>query len=253
MALLEIEGLRRRFGGVVALDGASFAIEPGSITGLIGPNGAGKTTLFNCISGFFRPDGGRVTFAGTNITGLSADAISRAGMVRTFQIARGLPSLTVFESLMLYGEDQPGEGMMGAILRPRGVAQREAELRERARQVLERLELTHVANQLAGDLSGGQKKLIELGRTLMRRPQMILLDEPAAGVNPGLAKRLAGHILACRDEGITFLVVEHNMGLIAELCDKVVVMAEGRRLTEGTFSEVSADHHVQSAYMGSRQ
>lgn len=253
MALLEIEGLRRRFSGVVALDGATFSIEAGSITGLIGPNGAGKTTLFNCISGFFRPDGGRVTFAGKDITGLSADAISRAGMVRTFQIARDLPSLTVFESLMLYGEDQPGERLVEAILRPKSVARREAELRQLAGQVLERLELTHVANQLAGDLSGGQKKLIELGRTLMRRPRMILLDEPAAGVNPGLAKRLAGHILACRDEGVTFLVVEHNMGLIAELCDKVVVMAEGRRLTEGTFTEVSADHNVQSAYMGSRQ
>ncbi len=250
MALLDIRNLRRSFGGVAALNGASFSINAGTITGLIGPNGAGKTTLFNCISGSLRPHGGHITFSGAEITGQRPDAISRAGLVRTIQIARGLPSLTVRESLMLYGDEQPGEGLFRAILRPRSVASREVVLRRRAHDILERLEMLHVADQLSGELSGGQKKLVELGRALMRQPKMILLDEPAAGVNPSLAKRLVGHIMAYRAEGVTFLIVEHNLGLIAELCDKVVVMAGGKHLTEGSFEEISSDHRVQTAYMG---
>lgn len=250
MSLLEIDGLQRRFGGVKALDGAGMTIREGSITGLIGPNGAGKTTLFNCISGSVRPNSGRVIFGNQDITGHSSDRISRAGLVRTFQIVRGLPSLSVFENLMLYGEQQPGETLWKAIIRSAAVKRREEALRERAIAILARMELTHVADQRAGALSGGQKKLVELARTLMRQPRMILLDEPAAGVAPSLVKRLAGHIAACRDEGITFLIVEHNMGLIAELCDRVVVMAEGKRLAEGSFAEVRANPEVQAAYMG---
>jgi branched-chain amino acid transport system ATP-binding protein/neutral amino acid transport system ATP-binding protein len=170
--------------------------------------------------------------------------------VRSFQIARGLPTLTVIENLMLYGEHQPGETLWKALARVPSLRRREEQLREQAWQMLGRLELQHVADNLASDLSGGQKKLIELGRVLMRRPRMILLDEPAAGVNPSLARHLGQHILACRDEGISFLVVEHNMALIGDICDDVVVMAEGRCLMQGSFDAVRNDHRVQTAYMG---
>jgi ABC-type branched-subunit amino acid transport system ATPase component len=248
--LLVIDDLRLAFGGVAALDGVSLSIKPGIVTGLIGPNGAGKTTLFNTISGLYRPDSGRVVFDGHDITGRAPHRITRAGLVRSFQTARGLPTLTVMENLILYGEAQPGEILWQALARSAAARRREEVLREAAWTMLARLELRHVANQLASDLSGGQKKLIELGRVLMRKPRMVLLDEPAAGVNPGLAKRLAGHILAIRDEGVSFLVVEHNMGLIDEICDEVVVMAEGKRLTQGTFDEIRHDHRVQTAYMG---
>ena len=252
MALLEVRDLRRRFGGVAALDGAELSVAQGAITGLIGPNGAGKTTLFNVVSGVLRPDGGSVTFAGSDVTGWRPDRLAGAGLARTFQIARGLARLTVLENLMLYGKDQPGEAAWAAIARPRAAREREAALRERALEVARRLELSAVADQRAIDLSGGQKKLLELGRALMGEPRLVLLDEPAAGVNPALAKRLAQHILALRSQGLTFLVIEHNMGLIAELCDHVVVLAAGRRLAEGDFAAVRADARVQEAYMGRR-
>ena len=249
-ALLEIKELRLAFGGVTALDGVTFLVRAGTITGLIGPNGAGKTTLFNTVSGMLRPLAGRVQFAGQDITGLPPERVTRAGLVRSFQIARGLPTLTVIENLMLYGKRQPGEALWKALARSPDVARHEAELREQAWEMLGRLELQHVADNLASDLSGGQKKLIELGRVLMRRPRMVLLDEPAAGVNPALARLLGHHIRTCRDEGITFLVVEHNMALIGDICDEVVVMADGRCLMAGSFDEVRNDHRVQTAYMG---
>jgi ABC-type branched-subunit amino acid transport system ATPase component len=249
-ALLEIDALRLSFGGVAALDGVSFSVRQGAVTGLIGPNGAGKTTLFNTVSGMYRPSSGRVRFDGHDITGLPPERVTNAGLVRSFQIARGLPTLTVIENLMLYGERQPGETLWKAIVHTSDMRRREALLREQAWQMLGRLELQHVADNLASDLSGGQKKLIELGRVLMRRPRMILLDEPAAGVNPSLARLLGAHIRACRDDGITFLVVEHNMALIGDICDEVVVMAEGRCLMQGDFESVRNDHRVQTAYMG---
>jgi ABC-type branched-subunit amino acid transport system ATPase component len=250
--LLEISDIKLHFGGVYALGGAGFSVPSGAILGLIGPNGAGKTTLFNVISGFLRPESGCVRFDGQDISGWSPDQITRAGLLRTFQIARGLPSLTVLENLMLYGAEQPGENVWRAILRPSSVARRESALLEDAWRMLQRLELEDVANNLASELSGGQKKLIELGRALMRKPKMVLLDEPAAGVNPGLARRLVAHIRAWQADGTTFLIVEHNMGLIAELCDEVVVMSEGRRLLQGSFAEAREDHRVLSAYLGSR-
>ena len=250
--LLDVSQLRLRFGGVAALDGADLSVRAGTITGLIGPNGAGKTTLFNCISGMLRPHAGRIAFAGKPITGKRPDEISATGLTRTFQIARGLPTLSVLDNLMLYGTAQPGESLWRAVFRPPAVARRERQLRDDAWAMLKRLEMERVANLPAGSLSGGQKKLVELGRALMRRPRMVLLDEPAAGVNPGLAKRLVSHVLAWRDEGVTFLLIEHSMSLIAELCDHVVVMAEGRRLTEGSFDHVRADERVQAAYMGAR-
>lgn len=252
MPLLEVSDLCLGFGGVAALDGAALDVQPGTITGLIGPNGAGKTTLFNVVSGVLRARSGRIVFDGHSIAGRRPDEVARAGLTRTFQMARGLPTLTVLENLMLYGEQQPGEGLWNAIVRPARVRRREEALRDQAWEMLQRLEMERVADERAGELSGGQKKLLELGRALMRRPRMVLLDEPAAGVNPGLAQRLVGHVLAWRDDGVTFLVIEHSMSLIAQLCDRVVVMAEGKRLTEGSFEEVTHDERVQAAYMGQR-
>jgi ABC-type branched-subunit amino acid transport system ATPase component len=249
--LLEVRGLRRRFGGVVALDGFDMTVAEGTITALIGPNGAGKTTAFQCISGVGRADSGSVRFARYDITGWRPDRITRAGMVRSFQIARGIPRLSVMENLMLYAPHQPGE-QVGRALFGGGRAAEEA-AREAAVAVAQRLGLLRLGNAPAASLSGGQKKLLELGRALMAQPRMILLDEPVAGVNPTLAQEIARHLSALRDEGMTFLVIEHHMDIVAQLCDPVVVMAEGRVLTKGSFAEVAANPAVQEAYMGRRQ
>jgi len=250
--LLSVEGLTRSFYGVHALNGAAFTVAPGSITGLIGPNGAGKTTVFNCISGVIPPETGRVTFDGTEITGWRPDQISLRGLVRTFQIARGFPKLTVFETLLLHGDKQPGENVGNALFRPGRWMKRERELADRAREVARRLKLDHVLTNMSADLSGGQKKLLEIGRALMGRPKLILLDEPAAGVNPTLGREIAERIRELAGEGLTFLIVEHDMALVAELCDTVIVMAEGTTLVEGTFEEVTSDTRVQDAYLGRR-
>ena len=251
--LLEVRGLTRSFYGVRALDGVDLVVEPGTITGLIGPNGAGKTTVFNCVSGLIPPEAGRVLFDGRDVTGWRADRVTQAGLVRTFQIARGFPRLSVLENLLLYGDRQPGEHLVRALARPRGVKQRESELTERALAVARRLNLTRVINDPASDLSGGQKKLLELGRALMTDPKLILLDEPIAGVNPTLAREIAEHLQALRGEGVTFLIIEHHLDLIARLCRPVIVMAEGRHLAEGAFAEIAADPRVQEAYMGRRR
>jgi len=249
--LLEVRGLHRRFGGVVALDGLDVTVAEGTITALIGPNGAGKTTAFQCISGVGRADSGSVRFAGHDITGWRPDRITRAGMVRSFQVARGIPRLSVMENLMLYAPHQPGE-RVGCALFGGGAAAEEA-AREAAVAVAQRLGLLRLGNAPAASLSGGQKKLLEIGRALMAQPRMILLDEPVAGVNPTLAQEIAQHLSALRQEGMTFLVIEHHMDIVAQLCDPVVVMAEGRVLTKGSFAEVAAEPAVQEAYMGRRQ
>jgi ABC-type branched-subunit amino acid transport system ATPase component len=253
MALLEVRGLERSFYGVHALRGADLTVEPGRITGLIGPNGAGKTTLFNCVSGLIPPDRGRIIFAGHDVTGERADQITRRGLVRTFQIARGLPRLSVLENLMLYGARQPGERLAPALLRLRGARHRESELVERAAAVARRLNLMPVIRNPASELSGGQKKLLEIGRALMTEPKLILLDEPIAGVNPTLAREIGAHLKSLVADGITLLLIEHHMDIVARLCDHVVVMAEGRHLREGTFEEVATDEAVQEAYMGRRR
>lgn len=253
MALLEVRGLARSFYGVRALDGVDLAVERGTITGLIGPNGAGKTTLFNVVTGIVPPEAGRVVFDGRDVTGWRADRVTQAGLVRTFQIARGFPRLSVLENLMLYGARQPGEALWRAVTRPPAVRRRERELAERAFAVAKRLNLARVANDPASALSGGQKKLLELGRALMTDPRLILLDEPIAGVNPTLAGEIAAHLEALRAEGLTFLIIEHHLDVISRLCSPVIVMAEGRRLAEGTFAEVAADERVQEAYMGRRR
>jgi ABC-type branched-subunit amino acid transport system ATPase component len=250
--LLEVRDLRRAFYGVTALDGVDLAVNGGTITGLIGPNGAGKTTLFNCVSGLIPPEGGRVVFDGADVTGWAPHRVTRRGLVRTFQIARGFPRLSVLENLMLYGNRQPGETLWRAVGRPPDVARRERELRERAFDVAARLSLSPLLNAPASDLSGGQKKLLELGRALMTEPRLIMLDEPIAGVNPALAGRIAEHLHALREAGLTFLVIEHHLDVIARLCDPVIVMAGGRHLAEGTFAQVAADARVQAAYLGRR-
>jgi branched-chain amino acid transport system ATP-binding protein/neutral amino acid transport system ATP-binding protein len=250
--LLEVRGLVRRFGGVVALDGLDLAVRRGTVTALIGPNGAGKSTAFQCISGVIRPDAGRVIFDGQDITGARPDRVTRAGLVRSFQIARGIPRLTVLENLLLYGQHQPGEALAGALLRSPAMRRREEALRAQAIAIAARLNLSRVLDNQAAALSGGQKKLLEIGRALMAEPKLLLLDEPVAGVNPTLAAEIARHIAHLREEGMTVLIVEHHMDFIASLCDPVIVMAEGRPLAEGDFETIANDARVQEAYMGRR-
>jgi branched-chain amino acid transport system ATP-binding protein/neutral amino acid transport system ATP-binding protein len=248
--LLQVRALTRSFYGVQALRGVDLSVKPGTITALIGPNGAGKTTAFQCITGVIPPDSGTVTFNGQDITAWRADKITNVGLTRTFQIARGISRLSVLDNLMLYQPNQPGESLLRAITGAGKHAEEEARIK--AIEIAKRLNLIKVANNQAAALSGGQKKLLEIGRALMANPKLILLDEPIAGVNPTLAGEIAEHLRALKDDGITFLVIEHHMDLIARLCDPVIVMAEGRHLTEGSFAEVSANEQVQEAYMGSR-
>jgi len=230
-----------------------LAVERGSITGLIGPNGAGKSSLFNTLTGLYRANAGQVRLAGTDITGLSPDRIVARGMVRTFQLARGFPELTVFQHLMLYGRDQPGERLAAAIFGSGSARRREADLAERVFEIARRLRLDHVLDNAVTALSGGQKKLVEIGRALMAEPQIILFDEPMAGVNPSLTDEIASHLVDLNRSGITLLLIEHDMALIKRLCDPVIVLAEGTKLTEGSFGDVAADIRVQEAYLGKRQ
>ena len=253
MSLLEVQALTRSYYGVHALRGVDLSVDEGRITGLIGPNGAGKTTLFNCISGLVPPDSGSVRFDGRTITAWRADRITGAGLVRTFQIARGFPRISVLENLLLYGTMQPGERLMHAVLRSPAARRREDELRQRARAIAQRLNLTRVLDDRAADLSGGQKKLLEIGRALMAEPRLLLLDEPVAGVNPTLAREIGEHLRGLVADGISVLLIEHHMDTIAALCDPVIVMAEGRHLRQGSFAELAADPVVQEAYMGRRR
>ena len=249
-SLLEVSDIRASFGGVRALDGATFSVEAGTITGLIGPNGAGKTTVFNCISGLVDGFDGAVRFDGFDIARKRPEAVSRCGLVRSFQLARGCPRMTVFEHLMLYGPRQAGEGMLRALANPSAVRRQEQALRERAYEIARRLRLDHVLDNLVTDLSGGQKKLLEIGRVLLADPKMILLDEPMAGVNPTLVGEIADQLAAISESGVTILLIEHEMELIERLCDDVVVMAEGKFLMRGSFDEVTADRRVQECYLG---
>ena len=251
--LLEIAGVRRRFGGLAALDGVDFGVRAGTLTGLIGPNGAGKTTLFNVVSGLLAPDAGSIRFAGREIAAAPPETISNAGLVRSFQIARGFARLSVFDNLMLYGRAQPGEGVLAGIFGGAAGAAREEALGRRAWDVAGRLHLDHLIDQPAELLSGGQKKLLEIGRALMAEPRLVLLDEPTAGVNPTLAAEIAEHLKSLVADGITVLLIEHDMGLIARLCDPVIVMAAGRVLTQGAFDLVAGDERVLEAYLGRRR
>jgi branched-chain amino acid transport system ATP-binding protein len=250
-ALLQVQNLVKSFGGLRAIDSCTVQVQRGTITGLIGPNGAGKTTLFNVMTGFFAPDAGRVYFRGEDITNLPPHQIFRRKLCRTFQIPREHPSMTVLENLMLVPPDQSGERMWNAWLAPGRVRDEEAATRERALEVLDFVDLLHLQDEYAARLSGGQKKLLELARTLMADPEMVLLDEPGAGVNPTLMRRLADNIEYLRRErGITFLLIEHDMDLVMRMCDPVIVMSEGRHLMEGTPDEVRSDRRVLEAYLG---
>ena len=250
-ALLEVEGLVKRFGGHYAVDGATFGVERGSITGMIGPNGAGKTTCFNCIAGSLPSDGGRVVFDGEDITGLPSYRVFGRGLTRTFQIPQELSAMTVLENLMVVPAGQSGERVVESWLRPWRVAAQERAIAERAHEVLAEVDLTHEAQNYAGNLSGGQRKLLELARALMSDPGMILLDEPSAGVNPTLTRRLVDHIRGLRDRlGITFFVIAHDMDFMMRLCERLIVMADGRVLVEGEPLAVLEDENVQAAYLG---
>ncbi len=249
--VLDVQDVSKRFGGLRAVDHCSFNVRRGTITGLIGPNGAGKTTVFNAITGFIPPDSGRITFLGQDITGLRPDQIFMRGLSRTFQIPREHGTMSVLENLMLVPARQVGESIWGALFHRGRVRDQEGEIRVKALEVLQYLQLSHVKDEYAVNLSGGQKKLLEMGRMLMADPQLILLDEPAAGVNRTLLKSISSNIQALsRERGITFLLIEHDMNLVMNLCDPVVVMSEGRKLVEGAPEDVRGNKDVLEAYLG---
>jgi branched-chain amino acid transport system ATP-binding protein len=248
-ARLEVRDIVRAFGGVRAVDGASFGVEPGSITGLIGPNGAGKSTLFNCVSGFLRPQSGRVFLDGKRIDRRAPHRIARAGLVRTFQTPRALTRMTVLENVVLAAPRHGGE-RLGGSLAPRA-RRREREARARATELLELVRLEGHASALAGTLSGGQRKLLDLVRALMAAPRILLLDEPMAGISPTLRVELLEHILALRErDGITLLIVEHDLDFVMRASDHVIVMNDGVVIAQGAPDEVRADERVVDAYLG---
>ena len=251
-ASLVVDDLAKSFGGIDAVDEVSFSVERGSLTGLIGPNGAGKSTTFNLITGVHEPDGGRVSFEGHDITGYRTAEIANEGLVRTFQIARELEEMTVLENLMLAPRNQSGEKLLNAVAPGlRGsVKAEERELREEVWETLELFEIDHLAREHAGNLSGGQRKLLELARALMVDPSMMLLDEPFAGVNPTLEEKLLDRVHELREAGLTFLLVEHDMDLIMEHCEHVIVMHQGQVLAEGPPAEIRSNERVIDAYLG---
>jgi branched-chain amino acid transport system ATP-binding protein len=248
--MLEVAGLVKTFGNLRAVDGVDLAIEAGTITGLIGPNGAGKTTLFNLIAGALAPAAGAIRFLGERIDRLTPDRIFAKGLARTFQVPRPFPQMTVLENLMLVPRHQAGEWFWNNWVRPGHVRREERLARERAMDVLELCDLGDKAAELAGRLSGGQQKLLELARVLMTDPRLILLDEPAAGVNPVLLETLVDRIVRLNRRGVTFLVIEHNIDLVMTVCRPIVVMAQGKLIYRGDAAGVRKDRGVLDAYLG---
>jgi neutral amino acid transport system ATP-binding protein len=249
--ILQVEGVVKRFGGILAVDGATFDVTEGSVTALIGPNGAGKTTLFNLITGFYRADRGSIRFQGREIVRRPPHVIARLGMVRTFQITKALARMPVIDNMMLAAPDQPGEQLVNLIVRPAAARRREREVRERAEELLGLFQLDRLRDEYAGVLSGGQRKLLEFARALMAEPNMLLLDEPMAGINPTLGARLLEHMHTLREErGMTFLFIEHDMEVVMGQSDCVIVMAEGKVIASGPPEEVRRDRRVIDAYLG---
>ncbi len=249
--MIEVHDLHKHFGGFHAVDGASLRIETGSITGLIGPNGAGKTTLFNVVAGVLQPTTGRVVMDGEDITGLAPHQLFGKGLLRTFQIAHEFSSMTCRENLMMVPAEQSGENLWNTWFGRKRIADEERALRAKADEVLEFLTVQHLADQPAGMISGGQKKLLELGRTMMVDAKIVFLDEVGAGVNRTLLNTIGDAIIRLNKErGYTFCVIEHDMDFIGRLCDPVICMAEGRVLAQGTLAEIKANEAVIEAYLG---
>lgn len=249
--MLEVRDLKKTFGGIDAVDECSLQVKEGTITGLIGPNGAGKTTLFNVISGFYPPDQGEIWFKDVRIDDLPPYEISLRKISRTFQITRELKKMTVIDNLMVSVPNQSGEKIWNSWFRIPLVKREEKRIQDKALEVLDFLELLDLKDEYAGNLSGGQKKLLEFGRTMMTDPELILLDEPGAGINPTLMKRLNTYITELQEEqGMTFFLIEHDMNLVMSLCDPIIVMNEGKKLAEGSAEEIQENEKVLDAYLG---
>jgi branched-chain amino acid transport system ATP-binding protein len=249
--MMSVRGITKSFGGIRAVNEASFDIGKGTITALIGPNGAGKTTLFNIVAGFIKPDAGRVTLNGQDVTGLPAHHLFKRGLMRTFQIPAAFERMSLIQNLMVVPAGQSGENVLRTWFLWGRVTAEEKRVRDKAKEVLDFLGLSHVAGEYAGNLSGGQKKLLELGRTMMSDPDIVLLDEPGAGVNPTLMVKLADDIRRLNEErGYTFCIIDHDMDLVAKLCHPIVVMAEGSVLAQGSMDEIRQNQEVLDAYLG---
>lgn len=250
-SMIEVRHVNKAFGHLNVINDCHFSIEKGSITGMIGPNGAGKSTIFNIIAGTFPPDSGAILLDGEDVTQLTANQLFQQGLLRTFQIAHEFSHMSALENLMMVPAKQAGENLFNTWFQPARVAQQEAEVRAKALEVIDYIGLDHVKNELAGNLSGGQKKLLELGRTMMTESKVVLLDEVAAGVNRTLLQGLTDNILRMnRDLGITFLVIEHDMDMIAKLCDPVIVLAQGSVMVEGSIEDIRNNPDVVEAYFG---
>jgi branched-chain amino acid transport system ATP-binding protein len=250
MSLLSADGIVKEFGGLRAIDGLSVSIDAGELVGVIGPNGAGKSTMFNCISGVITPDEGTVTYDGTEVTGDPPETLARRGLVRTFQATRELETMTVRDNVRLAAPDQPGERTVSALLRTDSMQATERSVRTRADELLETFELDHLADEYSGNLSGGQRKLLELARTLMLEPDVLMLDEPFAGVNPTLTDEIAEHIRELNENGMTVVIIEHELETLTELVDRLVVLQQGRVLVDGEPEDVLSDERVIEAYLG---